>query len=304
MSALADLRTNWRETTPAVLLFAPGNSERKLAKVAGFGADGVILDLEDAVPVDEKVATRAIVREAAAGMDDRLLRLVRVNNADTGLSAGDVAAVVSPGVDGIVYPKVEDEAELWEIDRQIAAAEAEAGMAVGRTLLIALIETAVGISRVDDILARVPDRLLTVGFGIGDYSVDMSLELGDYGSILDYPRSRLAVAARAAGLARPLDGPWLRLQDLDGLDADCLRSRALGFGGRQVIYPAHVEPAMRRYLGFDEEQLERFARIVAGFEQAIAEGSAALQIDGELVDYPIYHRARRSLAAAQRLTQP
>jgi citrate lyase subunit beta/citryl-CoA lyase len=95
----------------------------------------------------------------------------------------------------------------------------------------------------------------------------------------------------------------LRLHDLDGLAADCTRSRALGFGGRLVIYPSHVEPAIRRYLGFDDTQLERFTNIVNGFEEAIAQGSAALQVDGELVDYPIYHRARRSLAAARRLAQ-
>ena len=149
----------------------------------------------------------------------------------------------------------------------------------------------------DDILDRVPDRLLTIGFGLGDYSVDMGVQLTDFGTELDHPRGRLSVAARAAGLAYAIDGPWLRVPDIDGLRGDTKRSRSFGFAGRQVIHPTHVAPATQEYLGLTEERIDYYRRVVIGFEDAIAEGSAALQIDGQLVDYPIYYQAQRALAA-------
>lgn len=303
MSAAGRMRSAWRTVAPTTLLYTPGNDTEKIAKLPRFGSDAVVLDLEDAVSDDEKVSARPVVREALRSLPDGMLRCVRVNNADTGLTEGDVGEVVSPSLDGVLYPKLESQDELWELDDWLRRAEERAGLPAGSVLVIALIESAYGLTVLDDLLDEVPDRLLTVGFGLGDYSVDLGIDLGDYRHQLDFPRARLTVAARAHRLAPPVDGPWLRLQDLDGLRSDSRRSRSFGFGGRQLIYPTHVPVATEEYLELDDDRLAHFERVVTAFEQAVDDGRAALQVDGLMVDYPIYHRAVRALDAARRLRE-
>jgi citrate lyase subunit beta/citryl-CoA lyase len=105
----------------------------------------------------------------------------------------------------------------------------------------------------------------------------------------------VVVAARAAGLPPPLDGPYLDIPNIAGLEEDCRRSRRLGFQGRVVIYPAHVEPVQRVYSELSEEEAERCRRVVAAFEEAEAAGSASIQVDGRFVDYPLYDRAKQKL---------
>ena len=297
MSARENLRSQWRSTTPSTLLYAPANDDRKAGKVDKFGAEAIILDLEDAVPIDQKVQARGQARSRVAEIDDSILRFIRVNNMETDLTEDDIRQVACADLDGIVYPKVQSADELRQVDDWITRAEAEQGLEPGQIALVALVETAYGVSRVDDILDRAPDRLLTIGFGLGDYSLDMGVQLTDFATELDYPRGRLSVAARAAGLAYAIDGPWLRVSDIDGLRNDSRRSRSFGFAGRQVIHPSHVAPATQEYMGLTEERIDYYRRVIIGFEGAVAEGSAALQIDGQLVDYPIYHQAQRALAA-------
>jgi citrate lyase subunit beta/citryl-CoA lyase len=141
MSALDDLRSAWRTYAPATILFTPGNDEHKIAKVGSFGSAAVVLDLEDAVAEDEKQAARAMARAGVEGLPDTGLRLIRVNNASTGFAEDDVCAIVGPALDGILYPKVEHVDELWDLDRWIGRQERECGLEVGRTAVIALIET-------------------------------------------------------------------------------------------------------------------------------------------------------------------
>lgn len=301
MSARRRLREHWRSRVPSTLLYTPGSEPGKIAKLPGFGCEAAILDLEDAVAVEQKPAARSTVRDGLAGLPESMLRLVRVNNLSTSWTADDLEGVVCPSLDGIVYPKAETADELWEVDELLGRAERANGLEPGGIVLIALIETALGLTRIDRILERAPDRLLTVGFGLGDFSVDMGLELGDYTHQLDYPRARISVAARASGLAPAIDGPWLELKDLEGLARDSRRSRGFGFAGRQLIYPPHVSVAASEYAGVDEQLIGYYQRVVTGFEAALAEKKGAVQIDGGLVDYPIYRRALQVLDAAGRM---
>ena len=155
------------------LLFIPGDSDKKLGKVAGCGADAVILDLEDAVPDADKVATRPRVRAALAGIRGALV-CVRVNGLDTGLTAGDVAGVTAPGLECIVLPKTEAAAHVRAVDELIEAAEERAGLPVGRVRILPLVETARGLLRAEEIAAASP-RVVTLAFGSGDFTRDLDL---------------------------------------------------------------------------------------------------------------------------------
>lgn len=289
-------RIDWNEQLMRALLFVPGSDERKLAKVTSFGADVIVVDLEDAVADDRKTAARATTRAAVDGYSRDQVNTVRVNGIDTGRLQDDIAAVVCPNLDAVLVPKVEDADTLAEADRTLAAAEQANGLETGSVRLLAILETPLGISRCDEILARAPDRTVTAIFGLGDFSVALGVELTKDGAELAYARGKIVVATRAAGMVAPIDGPYFDVEDPDGLLADSRRQRALGFQGRVAVYPPQVAVINRAFSELTDDEAARTRRVVAAFEEAESNGVASLRVDGRFVDYPIYHLARRKLA--------
>lgn len=283
--------TDWTRHPLSTVLFAPGSEPRKLARLPTFGASAIVLDLEDAVAEDRKTEARAITAEAIAGYDVEVPVLVRVNGESTGRMSADIEAVVLPGVDGVLIPKVESRDLLVTVDQAISAAERRHGLPERSIGVFALIETGVGLARCDQILAGAP-RIVTAFLGLGDLTTDLGIDLSSDRSEVLYARSRLIVAARAAGLAKPVDGPYLDLSDEAGLIADSTRSRRLGFQGRVIVYPPQVAPANRAYGLLAQAEADRLQRLINAFEQAERDGIASLRHDGEFVDYPIYHRAK------------
>jgi citrate lyase subunit beta/citryl-CoA lyase len=288
-------------------LFAPGNHARRVQKAFTLGADAVILDLEDAVAVAEKEAARKPVAEAlAAPRAGRSRGYVRVNAMGTPFCFRDLMEVVGKGVDGIVLPKVESAADLHAIDWLVANLERERGLAVGAIDLIPTIETAAGMNRVERILqARGLKpysgswRVKRVAFGAADYALDLGITPGADGKELLYARQRLVLASRDAGVEPPLDSPWFTLKDIEGLRSSVAASRRMGFQGRMCIHPEQVAPVNEGYAPGAEE-VARARRIVAAFAEAEAKGSAALQVDGQMIDYPIVREAERILRVAAR----
>jgi citrate lyase subunit beta / citryl-CoA lyase len=291
----------WDERPLRSLLFAPGNHPRKLEKVGSFGSDAIVLDLEDAVADAEKTAARETVRAALPTYAEPTIVFVRVNGAETGRLDDDARAVVGADLDGLMVPKVERPETLPELDRLLTALERERGLPEGHVRLLALVETARGLVRCEQIALAAPPRLLTLVFGLGDFSVDIGVDLTDDARELMYARSRVVVAARAARLRAALDGPYLDLQNAEGLVADTRHSRQLGFQGRVVVYPPQVEHVQRVYAELSPEEADRARRVVEAFEEAEAAGSASIQVDGRFVDYPIYMRAREKLRLYQAL---
>lgn len=286
---------DWDERTLRSFLFAPGNHARRLEKVGTFGSDVIVLDLEDAVADDEKTAARGMTRTALPTYEGRTIVSVRVNSAGTGRMEEDIAAVVCEHLDLLLVPKIESVDVLPEVDRLLAQAERADGIPVGTIRVLALVETAKGLVAIDEIAASATERVLTLAFGAGDFSVDIGVDLTQDATELLYARSRVVVAARAAGLVPPIDGPYLDLQNVDGLVEDTRRSRQLGFQGRVAVYPPQVEHVQRAYSDLPEEEAERARRVVAAFDEAVAGGVASIQVDGRFVDYPLYYRAKHKL---------
>ena len=276
-------------------LFCPGNHPRKIAKVFDAGADAVILDLEDAVAVSEKAATRSPVVDAL-GLPRRCRGYVRINALDTGFTFGDLEAVVAPGVDGIVFPKVESATDLAKVDWLIGELEAKRGLAVGAIDLMPILETGPGIANARAICAA-GGRVRRVSFGAGDYTRDMGMDWTRDEAECAHARAEVVLASRVAGLEPPLDTVWTDLADVDGLTASARTAKAMGFQGKMCIHPGQIEPVHRVFTPSAEE-VARAEKIVAAFEKAEAEGSASIQVDGQFVDYPIVARARRVLTLA------
>lgn len=276
-------------------LFCPGNHPRKVEKVFTAGADAVILDLEDAVAVSEKAATRSPV--VAALEAPRPCRgYVRVNALDTGFTFGDLEAVVAPGVDGIVLPKVECATDLAKVDWLIGELEAKRGLAVGAIDLMPILETGPGIANARAICAA-GGRVRRMSFGAGDYTRDMGMDWTRDETECAHARAEVVLASRVAGLEPPIDTVWADLSDAEGLTASARTAKAMGFQGKLCIHPGQIEPVHQVFTPSAEE-VAHAEKIVAAFEKAEAEGSASIQVDGQFVDYPIVARARRVLTIA------
>jgi len=254
-------------------LFGPGHSERILARIFDAGADAVLLDLEDAVPADQKSRAREQVREALA---DHPEAWVRINKPGGELAAADLAAVVGRCA-GIRIPKVESAAEVeWVAER------------AGNLPLTCTVETALGVVRAFEIASCAHARDLT--YGGADLSLDLAIEGGWEESL--YVRSALVVASRAAAKPAPIDGVYTRLDDLEGLRREAAAARRLGYFGKSAIHPSQV-PVINDVFQPSAAQLSWARRVVEAFERA--SGAATRLDDGEFVDVPVAERARRIL---------
>lgn len=286
---------DWETQSLRSFLFVPGSDEHKLSRAATFGSDAIVIDLEDAVADQRKQAARATTRAAIPTFGKDTPVAVRVNTTTTSQLEDDIAAVITPGLNAIVVPKVEDVEGLERADRTVTRIEQAAGIEPGTVRLLAVIETPTGIARCETIMSDAPDRVHTCIFGSGDFSTALGVDLTPDAQEILYARSRLVVAARAAARAAPIDGPWLWLEDAKGLETDSVRSRQLGFQGRAILHPCQVAPVQRSYSALTEEAVARARRIVAAFEDAERRGVAALRVDEQFVDYPIYRSARERI---------
>jgi citrate lyase subunit beta / citryl-CoA lyase len=281
-------------------LFAPGNVARRVEKAFTLDADAVIVDLEDSVATSEKEATRKPVAEAL--MRPRKCRgYVRVNAPSSPFCYGDLAATIHKGVDGVLLPKVESAADLHAIDWLMAALERERGIGEGSIDLVPQIETAAGVQRIDRIIqARNLRpyagawRVKRLAFGAADYAHELGLS-----PTLDEPeladaRSRIVLSSRAGGLENPIDSPWFHFKETAAFERALERSRRGGFQGRLCVHPDQIAPVNRAYLP-SEDEIARAERIVAAFKEAEARGAAAIQVDGQMIDYPVVYRAQALL---------
>jgi citrate lyase subunit beta/citryl-CoA lyase len=279
------------------LLFTPGNAPRRVEKAFTLDADVVIIDLEDSVAISDKEATRKPVAEALARPRKRR-GYVRVNAPSTAFCYGDLVATIHKGVDGVLLPKVESAADLHAIDWLLAALERERGIAEGTIDLVPQIETAAGVQRVDRIIQarslrpyKGPWRVKRLAFGAADYAHELGLAVSMDEAELADARARIVLASRAAGLEGPLDSPWFHFRETAAFERALERSRRSGFQGRLCVHPDQLGPVNRAYLP-SEEELAHAERIVAAFKEAEARGAAAIQLDGQMIDYPVVYRAQ------------
>ena len=258
-------------------LFVPGNRPERFDKACAAGADAVIVDLEDAVPPADKAAARAAL---AAWLSPRQQVLVRINGFDTEWFGDDLALCARPGVAGIVLPKAEHEASLAKL------------AAAGAPAILPLIESGLGLWNAAA-LARLP-RVERLVFGSIDFSFDMGIQEGH--ETLLYARSQLVLASRVAGVAAPVDGVTVSFDDPARVQADTLRARALGFGGKLCIHPKQVAPVHQAFAPTDE-QLAWAGRVVAA--AGTAQGGA-VAVDGRMIDRPVILIAQQMLEEADR----
>lgn len=280
-----------RTTTAAAVtaLFVPGDRPERFRKATGSAADVVIIDLEDAVAPERKADALAAVIEHLAPGPDPVRALVRVNAEGAATLPAELAALrglaerPGHGLLGLVVPKAEKPELLGRV------VTAFAGVSGPQLAFVALIESAVGVQNAPD-LARVPG-VTRLAFGAIDYALDINAGAGD--RVLDYARSAIVVASRAAGLDAPLDSPSVQISDAKAVAESAALARQFGFGGKLCIHPAQLEPVAGAFRPTPAE-LE-WAHSVIGATGGAAKGGAA-QVRGQMIDRPVTVRAERILA--------
>ena len=278
-------------------LFVPGNRPRMIQKAPTLGADVIVYDLEDALPSPEKASGRRLVAEALEAPAGRSLRYVRVE-ADPEPGLEDARAVVGPGLDGLVLPKVSDVSLLHRTDAALGALEAGAGLEPGSVRILAMIESARGLLAAPAIAAASP-RMVGLFFGAEDFTLDLGVFASEEEGPDEmlYARSAVAVAAASRGLVA-VDRIVPEFRTLEPLAADTKRARRLGFGGKGVIHPRQIA-CVHQSLAPSREQVEKAREVIQHFEQAHREGAGTLQVEGKMVDRPIVEKARRLLRMAE-----
>jgi citrate lyase subunit beta/citryl-CoA lyase len=279
------------------LLFVPGNKASMLTKALPLKPDAFMPDMEDSVPPAEKANARETIRAFLPQLIATGVPVIpRVNSLDTGWLEDDLAAVVGPGIFGLSVGKVYTPGDLSAISQLIGACERKAGMKVGTLRLIPWIETAAAI--VDaSAMCRASERIVAVAFGGEDFTNDMGIERLEDDSQIAYARQSLCVAARAAHVLA-LDTPYFKLRDPEGLRANSVNAKSIGFKGRFAIHPEQIE-ALNECFSPSAAEVAHAERIVAAYEEAERRGRGSTSLDGWVIDVPVVKRARAVLELAR-----
>jgi citrate lyase subunit beta/citryl-CoA lyase len=284
------------------LLFVPGSTPERIATAAGSAADGVILDLEDAVPAGEKARAREWVVATLKRIDfGGRERIVRVNAVGTDAGRADLAAIVPAAPDALLLPKVERPDELAQLDQDVTRLEGEAGLPRGALRLHLLIETVAGVAHARA-LARVSARASALMFGAADFTRETRGRLVPGRAPELHALSELLLAARLAGLDA-IDTPYFELADAPGLEAHARFAADLGYDGKAAIHPGQIEVVNRVFTPTPEAVAEAL-RVLAAYGDAEARGMGAVSLDGRFIDAAHVTMARQALARAQGGKQP
>lgn len=278
------------------MLFLPGNSPNILLNADFLGSDSIILDLEDAVAPTEKDAARILVRNAITSLSYTREVIVRINPVESPYWQKDLRAIIPVKPDMIMPTKVGCAADVKIVADFITQLEKEFGMEEGGVKMIPLIETALGVENAYEI-ASADSRVTAIFLGGEDFTADMRCKRTKEGTEIFYARSRMVLAARAAGVD-VYDTPWTDVEDYDGLIEDAKFAKSLGFTGKSSISPRHI-PFINEVFSPTEEEIQYARDVFACIEKAKAEGKGVVSLRGKMIDAPIVARARQVLEAAE-----
>ena len=283
-------------------MFVPGHRQKMIDKALGLNADAIMLDIEDGVAPNEKDAARkniaeSLGREKARGTP---ARYVRINAIGHPRMDADLQAVVRPGLEGLVCPKVDTADEVRKVDALLNDKEPQNKLTRGSVKLLIAVESPTGLLNAPAIAVASP-RIVGIIFGAEDFGHEIGLPTVREGEARDliYARSSIVVAAAAAHV-QAVDGVWVDLNDGQGLLGFAKQSRRLGFSGMSCIHPSQVE-AINQTFSPTAEEIDYCQKVLHAFEEANARGDGSIAFGGQLIDRPIVERARRTVEMAKSL---
>ncbi|HES9178647.1 TPA: citrate (pro-3S)-lyase subunit beta [Streptococcus pyogenes] len=277
------------------MMFVPGANAAMLRDAPLFGADSVMFDLEDSVSLKEKDTSRALVHFALKTFDySSVETVVRVNGLDS-CGALDIEAVVLAGVNVIRLPKTETAQDIVDVEAVIERVERENGIEVGRTRMMAAIESAEGVLNAREI-AKASKRLIGIALGAEDYVTNMKTRRYPDGQELFFARSMILHAARAAGIAA-IDTVYSDVNNTEGFQNEVRMIKQLGFDGKSVINPRQI-PLVNEIYTPTKKEIDHAKQVIWVIREAESKGSGVISLNGKMVDKPIVERAERVIALA------
>ena len=281
------------------MLFLPGNNPNMLINGATLGSDAIIFDLEDAVSPAEKDAARILVRNTLKYMDlGSCETIVRINSVDTAYWQADIDAIAPQKPDLILLPKSACAEDIRLVDAYLTEKEAALGLPYGTVGLMPLIETAMGVENAFAI-ASATRRVKALFLGAEDLTADLQCKRTKESREIEYARTRLVVAARAAGVD-VYDTPFTDVNDDEGIVRDAELAKALGFTGKASISPRHVE-VINQVFSPTLKEIDYAYEVLDAIELAKRQGKGAIALHGKMIDAPIVARAQRTIDMAKAL---
>jgi citrate lyase subunit beta/citryl-CoA lyase len=287
------------------MLYVPGNNIKLISKALNLSMDAVILDLEDAVPMQAKEEARNNIKEQMGNFKKAGLAVfVRVNSFGTNLTNDDLKVVVDKDLDGIILAKTETDEEISGVDAMLKEHETRSGLEIGQVKIAPLIESARGVMHVYAIAKSNP-RIEAVAFGAGDYLRDLDLDIAsvsqDQGELL-YARSQIVNSCKALGI-NPIDTPYLlSLKDKERFMNEVTIAHKLGFSGKQCIHPDQIAPVNQAFSP-SEEKVAYSLRLVEAFDEAEREGLGAVSFEGKMIDRMSYAQAKQLLSRKMEISE-
>ncbi len=262
-----------------------------------YKPDCVILDLEDAVSENEKDSARVQLYHTLKSVDYRgVERWVRINPATTDYYHEDIRAAIAGGAEGIRLPMTETKEEVMDVDRLVSEAEKEFNREPGSTMLMAAIESPLGVLNAYEICSA-SDRMMGVALSAGDFTRTMQATRSKTGEELLVARSMLLIAARAAGIMA-FDTVFTDLEDYESLRAETQLIKDMGFDGKSIVSPRQIE-VIHDVFTPSQEEIDHSIHIIEGVRESAAKGIGVLVVDGQMVDTAHVEGAKRTLTLAK-----
>ena len=278
------------------LLYVPGNMPSMLQNIPVFQSDGIIIDLEDAVPIAEKDAARRLVRRFLETHHDRRKELlIRINPLDTPWARDDLREVLPALPDGIRLPKADTPEIVERLDTMLTEFEEELGIDIGHFRILPSIESALGVINAFEI-AQSSARLLGVAFGAEDYTATMEIDRTKTGEELANARARVVWAAKAAGI-QAIDSIFADANDPEGLRRETEAVKALGYTGKSLVNPRQIE-IVHEVFAPKPEEVAYALEVIEAIQRAREMGTGVISLRGKMVDAPVVKRAFRTIRTA------
>lgn len=278
------------------MMFVPGNNPSMMQDAYIYGADSLMLDLEDSVTLTEKDAARRLVYHALKEVNYGTTEMVvRINPLNTPYGVKDIEAVVKAGVDVIRMPKTETAEEVKEVEAEIERVEREIGVPVGKTQIMAAIESALGVINAYSI-ATSSKRMMGIALGAEDYCANLKTNRSKDGAELLLAREMIVVAARAAGIDA-LDTVFSDMNDMETFKNEVAFIKKLGFDGKSIINPRQID-IVHEIFAPSQKEIDKARLILNAIKEAERKGSGVISLNGKMVDKPVVIRAQRCIDIA------
>ena len=278
------------------LLYVPGNMPGMLQNIPVFEADGVMIDLEDAVPLAEKDAARMLTRNFLRFYQDRNKEMfVRINPLDTPYGEIDLREVLPALPDGIRLPKADGPELVERLDTMLTEQEEALGLAIGHFKIIPSIESAQGVLNCVE-TARASSRIVALAFGAEDYTASMEIDRTRSGEELFSARTQVVWAAKAAGV-QAIDTIFSDVNDMEALRAETMLIKRLGFTGKSLVNPRQIE-VIHDVFRPTQAEIDNAIEVMEAIKRAREMGTGVISLRGRMVDAPVVTRAARTLRTA------